>query len=102
MYPETLLFLVIPLSQTNLTAQLPPLRKPLLLHLPGKLNQLVKIPVTFPNEFPFSSPLLDHLIGSKIALCEDLAVYRDLRTGDRIQEGVDEFHEDRQPERTVV
>ena len=75
---ETLVLLVIPLSQTNLTAQFPPFSKPLLLHLPRNLNQLVKIPVTFPNEFPVSSPLLDHLIGSKVALYEDLTVHRDL------------------------
>ena len=90
---EILLLLVIPLSQPNLTAQLPPLSKPLLLHLARNLNQFVKIPVTFPNEFPFSSQLLDYLIGGKVALYDKLAIDRDLRTGDWIHEGVDEPHE---------
>ena len=90
-----LLLFVIPLSQTNLTAQLPPLCEPLLLHLPRNLNQLVKIPVAFPNELPFSSPLLDHLIRGKVTLYDELAIDRDFRAGDRIHEGVDELQENR-------
>ena len=82
---ETLILLVIPLSQTNLTTQLSPFGKPFLLHLPRYLNQLVKIPVTIPDELSFSSPLLDHLS----SFSEDRAVDRDFRTGEWIQEGLD-------------
>ena len=91
----TLLLLEIPLFQPNLTAQLPPLPEPLLLHPSRDLNQLIKIPITLPNELSLSSTLLDHLIGGKVALCDDLAVYRDFRASDWVQEGVDEPHENR-------
>ena len=96
--PETLLLLVVPLSQPNLTSQFPPLRNPLLLRPPRDLNQLGKIPVTIPTQFSFPSPLLGQLITSKVALRDEIAVYRDFRAGGCIHEGVDEFHENRQPE----
>lgn len=89
------LLLVVPLLQSNLTTQLPPLRKPPTLHLSRNLSQLVKIPVTLPDEFPFSSPLLDNLIGGKVALRDDLTVYRDFRTGVLVQKGVHEPPENR-------
>jgi len=99
---ETLLLLVIPLSQTNLPTQHPPLCNSLLLHHPRDLSQLGKIPLTIPTQLSFSSPLLGQLITSKVTLCDEIAVYRDLRTGDCVHEGVDKFHENRYPEGGVV
>ena len=99
---DTLLLLVIPLSQTDLPTQLPPLCDPLLLHPPGNFDQLTEVSLTFPDQFPFPSQLLDQLVGSKVALCDKVAVNSNLRTGDRVHEGVDEFHQNRQPERSGV
>jgi hypothetical protein len=47
---DNLLLLVIPLSQTDLLTQLPPLCDPLLLHPPRNFDKFTKVPLTLPDQ----------------------------------------------------